>query len=461
MPNPQINQELLHSIETGDVDLAQTLAFQVPDLNLRGNDPDGETLLMRAVSAGQVEIVQILLRAGADVNCAGKLSGCTPLMLALSSVAMLRGLLTAGPSLEARTIAREVLHPATGKTSKTGGQTALHLAVATNNCSAAHLLIEAGADVEALDAGGLAPLDFALRNGAPTEAALLLMQAGAVLTMERRERALSAAHSPDSDLWQFPWSADEQGAALDIAPNQQLASPKPPPAQELRCPQCHSLIYSRKPKICGQCGALLPSELLIGDEEARTAKEGRAWAQNLADSLGAPLAGVKPASSRQPAGSPAAKPGPRSCRPSDLLESSSYPQQFAERHRPRFWVDAMFYLTIALGFAFVLRSARISPAAILPVFALLAFCSYLAWKNANPVCPACNDNIRTCATRFCHVCGDGLQQGKCSTCAVNYCGLELLHPFTSYGNRSSITFCPSCGTRLDTRISRRRDTRGI
>ena len=36
---------------------------------------------------------------------------------------------------------------------------------------------------------------------------------------------------------------------------------------EFRCPNCHSLIYSRKNKICGVCEKPLPKELLMSDAE--------------------------------------------------------------------------------------------------------------------------------------------------------------------------------------------------
>ena len=36
---------------------------------------------------------------------------------------------------------------------------------------------------------------------------------------------------------------------------------------EFRCPNCHSLIYSRKNKICGVCEKPLPKGLLMNDAE--------------------------------------------------------------------------------------------------------------------------------------------------------------------------------------------------
>ena len=43
---------------------------------------------------------------------------------------------------------------------------------------------------------------------------------------------------------------------------------------EFRCPNCHSLIYSRKNKICGVCERPLPEELILnGDQIALLKKQ--------------------------------------------------------------------------------------------------------------------------------------------------------------------------------------------
>jgi hypothetical protein len=42
---------------------------------------------------------------------------------------------------------------------------------------------------------------------------------------------------------------------------------------EFRCPYCHSLIYSRKNKICGVCEKPLPEELLLSDEQVALLKK--------------------------------------------------------------------------------------------------------------------------------------------------------------------------------------------
>src|SRR6266571_5858116 len=52
---------------------------------------------------------------------------------------------------------------------------------------------------------------------------------------------------------------------------------------ELRCPSCGSLLYSHKSRMCGQCGAVLPSEMVLTDAQAQAHEQERQWARNLAD----------------------------------------------------------------------------------------------------------------------------------------------------------------------------------
>ena len=45
-----------------------------------------------------------------------------------------------------------------------------------------------------------------------------------------------------------------------------------PPQPRVRCPECHSIVYSRRHPLCGVCGAELPPQLLFSDmESARVA----------------------------------------------------------------------------------------------------------------------------------------------------------------------------------------------
>jgi hypothetical protein len=38
---------------------------------------------------------------------------------------------------------------------------------------------------------------------------------------------------------------------------------------DFKCPKCQGIIYSRKHKVCGQCGAALPKELLLTEDQVR------------------------------------------------------------------------------------------------------------------------------------------------------------------------------------------------
>jgi hypothetical protein len=39
------------------------------------------------------------------------------------------------------------------------------------------------------------------------------------------------------------------------------------PHKKFRCPECNSIVYSRRNKLCGVCGELLPSSFLFNDHE--------------------------------------------------------------------------------------------------------------------------------------------------------------------------------------------------
>jgi transcription initiation factor TFIIIB Brf1 subunit/transcription initiation factor TFIIB len=42
---------------------------------------------------------------------------------------------------------------------------------------------------------------------------------------------------------------------------------------EFKCPACQSIIYSRKQKVCGQCGAALPPEMHLTDAQIQFFQE--------------------------------------------------------------------------------------------------------------------------------------------------------------------------------------------
>lgn len=259
------------------------------NVNLPIGNPGGETPLVRAVSWGDLQLVQLLLRSGADPNLAwtGPRSW-TPLM------AMIRELLAAGANINARTTAYWIRSPSGPMKQIPGGETALHLVAAAGEHESVRLLVAAGADVEARADNNSAPLDYALRLGSINEAAEALVEAGAQLTPERLEQMHAAAHRPDSDILAFPFGPQAGAGGTGTEPVRErkgfenpvhITAPAPPqgPPNEFKCPKCHGLIYSRKPKLCGQCGTLLPPELLLSEHQAEARQEERKWARDLAE----------------------------------------------------------------------------------------------------------------------------------------------------------------------------------
>jgi ankyrin repeat protein len=464
MQESLVQQQLLEAIASADAVRVRELAGAAMDAHT--SDPGGETPLIRAVMGGALETVRAVIEAGADVNLPQRgPRRWTPLMFAHSSPAIARELITAGADVGARASAYELISPSAGAKTRHGGETALHLAAAANNPEVAKLLIEAGAQIEAKSENGLAPLDLALSAGAPNQVAELLIKAGATLTPDRLELAHAASHEPDSDLWRFPSSTERDpnsdspvaspGASSEIAPAAVASSEAGPAYGELRCPQCRSLIYSRRPKVCGQCGATLPPELTLTDEQARAAREARRWAREMADQFGPHASG---AAQRHEPGAKTASAGQTEAlrpRPSDLIRAVSSAEAFRRRDRPDFWVYVAAYLVVACGLALLAqRLGGLPPLAILPAGGLLALFCLAAWRRASPICPSCKQNIRTCVASCCHVCGRPLAGRACQHCAVDHSVLGLFLPYASAGNSRSIIHCPGCGVYLDSRVRR-------
>jgi len=105
----------------------------------------------------RLEIIQILLKGGADPNKASLRSGRTPLIAAsqLGQSNTISLLLTAGGSVSATNYY---------------GWTALHYA---DNANVARVLLAAGADPSASTPTGETPVETAIRGGKPDVAALL------------------------------------------------------------------------------------------------------------------------------------------------------------------------------------------------------------------------------------------------------------------------------------------------
>jgi hypothetical protein len=460
MSEPALQQEFWAAVGTGNSARARELASAGADVNLPIGNPGGETPLIRAIAAGDLVMVKLLLEKGADVNLPWKgPRSWTPLMFAHDNPEMLQELIVAGADLNARTTADWISLPSGRLVSRPGGQTTLHLAALEGNAEAVRTLLRAGAEVELKAEDGLAALDYAVKLGAVTESAEALVEAGAPLTPERLEAMHASAHSTESDLFVSPCLPDGKGQALagvEHSLNKESGQPKATkPPTEFRCPQCHALIYSRKPKICGQCGALLPFELLLNDLQIQALSDERHWARELADKFS-----NQPSSTTQPQ-----LPLPSRTISQDLdvetlsqqalLPPVSCSEEYKHRPRPAFWLYAIGYAILFFAIAFLpLKWDLLPPEVLLILTVAFIWLCFWSWHGASPLCPNCKQNIRICIPAHCHVCGKLLKNRRCEDCKVNGSSTSYFSAQFKPGNFQWITYCPGCGVRVDAKVGR-------
>jgi ankyrin repeat protein len=174
---------LYYAAQLGFHDLAEHLIAEHPEhVSARGGFQ--ETPIHAAASAGQADILSLLIQHGADVNDRGR-TGRTPLFLAWMNTRLEAGqfLLNHGADIDARNefndtvliyaiimgniefarmlLERGALIDARGY----HGRTALHHATMNNKVQFARLLLEHGADVNARDEYGNTPSQFVSRDG--------------------------------------------------------------------------------------------------------------------------------------------------------------------------------------------------------------------------------------------------------------------------------------------------------
>ena len=121
----------------GDKATVRTLLTQKVDVNVAQGD--GTTALHWAAYRDDVEMAQLLIKAGADVKAATRVGSMTPLFMAAKngSAAMLQLLITAGADVNSA--------------STSTGTTPLMLAAAAGKADAVKVLVEKGANVNAKD----------------------------------------------------------------------------------------------------------------------------------------------------------------------------------------------------------------------------------------------------------------------------------------------------------------------
>jgi hypothetical protein len=224
------------------------------------------------------------------------------------------------------------------------------------------------------------------------------------------------------------------------------------------CPQCGALLYSHRSRLCGQCGAVLPRELILTDAEVEARDQGRQWARDLADKFGA----TGRASTSAGSGHSAGKPGSaedKIATAEAAVRRMSFASEFKYRKRPTWFYVAGCSLTFLMFAGIFWVASRIFP---LNRQTIVAFCMlggmnifpwFVMWRNAMPICPSCHQNIRLCLAEYCQVCGKPLSHQRCTDCGVDNSWIGWFHP-SSNGAFRRITCCPGCGVELDTWIRR-------
>lgn len=204
-----------------------TAGLQAVDVTAR--DADGKTPLHWAVNLGSIEDVQVLIKAGADINAADPM-GNTALHTGNPSNENWRALIAAGADLNAKTTNQQtplhfaaVFSPDMVQALITAGadiaaadsslSTALFYAAGARSPSSIPILLGAGADVNAQNKIGNTPI-FAAGTARNPENIALLLAAGADPTVVN-QRGQTPLH------WavQFAGSADNLMDLLDAGVN--------------------------------------------------------------------------------------------------------------------------------------------------------------------------------------------------------------------------------------------------
>lgn len=168
---------------SGDLEAVRELLKEGADVNLAQGD--GMTALHWAAEAGDVEMVGMLLHAGANVKGVTRIGDYTPLHIASEAGhgEVVRALLEAGADVEARRAF--------------AGTTPLHLAAASGSVSSIDALVGFGADIDAREwEWGQTPLIFAASFGR-AEAVKMLLARGADPSLTTRVLQLSRRAEQD------------------------------------------------------------------------------------------------------------------------------------------------------------------------------------------------------------------------------------------------------------------------
>lgn len=144
--NMKPQDAFFEAVRFNDFQAISALIEKGVDLNI--NDEHFYTPMFWASSQGAAETVNLLIKAGADVNYQNKF-GFTALMLARYDVEILNLLIKAGAKINPQ---------------DKNGNTAIFYAITDEDVNKLKYLLENGADTKVKNKAGLSPLEFAERN---------------------------------------------------------------------------------------------------------------------------------------------------------------------------------------------------------------------------------------------------------------------------------------------------------
>jgi ankyrin repeat protein len=248
---------LIEATKKQDAAAVRALLKQRVDVNT--TDADGSTALHWAAQRNSLELVDLLMGAGANASAATRYR-VTPLYLASlnGNAAVMERLLNAGADAngtahEGQTMLMTAalaghadavrLLLTRGATVDTiepyKGQTALMWAAAEGNAAAAAVLIEAGADLKLKSTGGFTPLLFAVRN-AHIETTELLLKQGANVNELAPDGSSALSMATVNAYFELA------SVLLDRGANPNLPDPRASPL--------HTVAWLRKPGADGAAG---------------------------------------------------------------------------------------------------------------------------------------------------------------------------------------------------------------
>jgi ankyrin repeat protein len=153
------------AVEAGNVEIVNALIAAGADVNHAL--PEGETVLMTAAYTGNVPVIEALLKKDARVEARESFHGETALIWATSNdhAGAVKVLLAAGADANARSTPAKYARPNAGLTRLgKGSWTPLMYAARDGAMNAAKVLLDSGADIDAVDPDGTTALVLAIIN---------------------------------------------------------------------------------------------------------------------------------------------------------------------------------------------------------------------------------------------------------------------------------------------------------